>query len=183
MNDEFDELAERDLAPHGSDGGETAQASAPQVPDREPKQPVHDPAATDSHGDRKEMQDNEETTAPATDTSGTALQVSTSEGKAQARLTEIELKFDGAQLTELQKTELALEYLQTYEELHFGHDVRKGPGRPGIIAEVARRLALPGKSDEAKRKWLAASPLSLRRSRRKRRSLLRRRASLVVVKR
>ena len=80
------------------------------------------------------------------------------ESKAVApkeRLAEIATTFDHFRTMYLEKADLGREYYDITEQLEFGQDVQKsGPGRPGIISKVARELALPGKSDGAKRKWL-----------------------------
>jgi hypothetical protein len=80
-----------------------------------------------------------------------------SEAKAslEARRTEISNFFVHAHAPYLKKADLALEYFNITERLILDNLVQNsGPGRPGIISRVARELALPGKTEQARRKWL-----------------------------
>jgi len=76
-------------------------------------------------------------------------------GALETRLAEIATFFDHAHAPYLEKADAALEYFNIKERLNFGQVVQNsGPGRPGIISQMARELPLPGKSEEARRKYL-----------------------------
>lgn len=73
----------------------------------------------------------------------------------EARREEIAITFDHAHKLPLEKAELALEYFNITEELELGQDVQNPrPGRPGIISKMARELAVPGRTEAGRRKWL-----------------------------
>jgi hypothetical protein len=73
----------------------------------------------------------------------------------EARLAEIVRIFDKAHMPYFERADLALEYYKITARLT-GQDVQNDSpgGRLRIMSQMARELALPGETVDAKRKWL-----------------------------